>query len=527
MCCTLCICLSVEDAVQEFSQVLAIHTDFSVAAVTHEVDWSTVMHRHHVVVTTAVLFLAAAAAPDFMSSCRISLAIFDECHDVTNTDHPYAEVMNVLSASGASSHVDQNSPRTHILGLTTSILADIVRPSELEHRLAGIEAAMRSSAEMASDSIMADLYSMRPRESLPIVCKNYVDTTGLYDEICRMLNCALEFVNDAQIGAKGDDDPKATVRLVISETARVLSELGLWCAARVAAAFVRQLSKLEKPLNDFRQVLLRLSATMLRAVEKRVDTVFDRTVQTLPDFNAFVSPKALQLVDVLRESKPDDSFEIISGDFDGDFDSDGCETDDSMQSSDDEVPGSYSLADDAKKTSKSDKRNSSVTEKKSGCSSTQHYVAVRRAVGSNGTAVTDDEGICAVVFVAHRHTAFALNKLIVELCNWDTDLYFVRSHYIASYTAPSEAQRLKQEEVLRKFRQREMNVLIATSTLEEGVDLPRCNVVIQFDPPTSYRSYIQSKVNSGSPLNVSGLNVLYFCVHRVVVIFCLLFGILQ
>lgn len=490
-----------DDAIHEFSKVLGIHTDFNVVAITQDVDWFTVMHRHHVIVTTAVVFLAAANAQDFLSSCRINLVIFDECHNVINSSHPYAEVMNVLNASNASSHMDQNPSPPHILGLTTSILADIVQPSQLEQRLARIEAAMKSSAKMASDSIMADLYSTRPRESLPVIYSNYVDATGLYDEICLMLHASLEFVNDAQIGLKGDDDPKTTVRLVISETARILSELGLWCAARVAAAFVRQLSKLEKPSNDFRQMLLRLSATVLRAVEKRIDTIFDLTVQTLPDFSAFVSPKALQLVNVLRESKPDDSFEIISGDFDGDFDSDGCETDDSMQSSDDEVSGGSSYADDAKKTSKNDKRNLSVTGKKSGSSSAQHYVAVRRAVGSNGMAVTDDEGICAVVFVAHRHTAFALNKLIVELCNWDTDLYFVRSHYIAGYTAPSEAQHSKQEDVLRKFRQREINVLIATSTLEEGVDLPRCNVVIQFDPPTSYRSYIQSKVSSRCQLN--------------------------
>jgi len=475
--------------VQEFSQVLTLHTDLSVAEITCEVSWSAVLHQRHVVVTTAAVFLAAVAQ-GFLSSYHINLAILDECHNVINSDHPYVEVMNVLRVGDASHHVDQDCPQTHILGLTTSVLADILQPTELEQRLARIEAAMRSSAEMASDSIMADLYSTRPRESPPIICKNYVDTTGLYDEICNMLTAALGFVNDAQIEAKDDDDPKATVRLVISESMRVLTELGLWCAARVAAAFVRQLSKLEKPSNDFMQVLLRLSMTVLRAVEKRVDTVFDRCVQTLADFSAFVSPKAFQLVDVLRESKPDDSFEIISGDFDGDFESDGCDTDDSMESSDDERPG----ADDSKKTSKNDRKNSSVTRKKGISTSTQHYVAVRRAVGSNGTATADDEGICAVVFVAHRHTAFALNKLIVELCNWDTDLYFVRSHYIASYSTPSEAQRLKQEDVLRKFRQREINVLIATSTLEEGVDLPRCNVVILFDTPSSYRSYIQSKV---------------------------------
>jgi len=483
------ICLFAEDAVAEFSHVLSIHTDLSVAVITCEVSWHTVLLDHHVVVTTASTFLAAVAQ-DFLSTYRINLAVFDECHNVINSGHSYAEAMNILNNND---RMQPNSHRTHILGLTTSILADILQPAELECRLARIESAMRSSAEMASDSVMADLYSTRPRESLPIVCENYVDTTGLYDEICHMLSAALDFVNDAEVALKGDDDPKATIKLVISETLRILSELGLWCAARVSAAFVRQLGKLEKPLNDLRQILLRLSATVLRAVEKRVDTVFDRSVQTLADFGAFVSPKAFQLVNVLRESKPDDSFEIISGDFDGDFESDGCDTDDSMQSSDDEEPGAYSGVGSAKKMPRNEK---SVVGKKGNNSSTQHYVAVRRAVGSNGTSFIDDEGICAVVFVAHRHTAFALNKLIVELCNWDTDLYFVRSHYLASYTTPSEVQRSKQEDVLRKFRQREINVLIATSTLEDSVDLPRCNVVIQFDHPTSYRSYIQSKVSN-------------------------------
>jgi len=496
-----------------------MHTDLSVGVITCESSCPTELSQHRVLIMTAAVFLVAAAQ-GFLSLFPINLALFDECHDVINSNHAYAEVIKVLNVDNASNHVDNRSTQTHILGLTTSILADIAKPSELEQRLAGIEAAMRSSAEMASDSIMADLYSTRPHESLPVVCENYVDTTGLYDEILCMLMAALQFVNDAQIGTESDEDSKSTVRLVITETVRILSELGLWCAARVAAAFVRQLSKLEKPSNDFIQLLLRLSATILRAVEKRIDTVFDRCVQTLSDFSTFVSPKALQLINVLRESKPDDSFEIISGDFDGDFDSDGCEcdTDDTM-SSDDEEPGEYSCANDAKKTVKNDRKNTSITGKKPN-SSGQHYVAVRRAVGSNGVAAAEEEGICAVIFVDHRHTAFALNKLVVELCNWDTDLYFVRSHYIASYTTPSEAQHLKQEEVLRKFRQREINVLIATSTLETGVDLPRCNVVIRFDPPTSYRSYIQSKVGSCTLDSCQHINFLHFHAMSSLSIFC-------
>ncbi|XP_028160267.1 endoribonuclease Dcr-1-like [Ostrinia furnacalis] len=58
-------------------------------------------------------------------------------------------------------------------------------------------------------------------------------------------------------------------------------------------------------------------------------------------------------------------------------------------------------------------------------------------------------------------------------------------------TEAKECQRQskKQEEVLKKFRMHECNLLLATSALEEGIDLPRCNLVLRWDVPQSYRSY--------------------------------------
>lgn len=40
---------------------------------------------------------------------------------------------------------------------------------------------------------------------------------------------------------------------------------------------------------------------------------------------------------------------------------------------------------------------------------------------------------------------------------------------------------------------RECNLLVGTSVLEEGIDIPKCNLVIHFDVPQVYRSYVQSK----------------------------------
>lgn len=35
--------------------------------------------------------------------------------------------------------------------------------------------------------------------------------------------------------------------------------------------------------------------------------------------------------------------------------------------------------------------------------------------------------------------------------------------------------------------------MVATSVLEEGIELPRCNLVVRFDPVEDYRSHAHSK----------------------------------
>lgn len=47
--------------------------------------------------------------------------------------------------------------------------------------------------------------------------------------------------------------------------------------------------------------------------------------------------------------------------------------------------------------------------------------------------------------------------------------------------------------MLKRFRIRACNLLIGTSFLEEGIELPKCNLVIRFDVPKHYRSYINTK----------------------------------
>ena len=85
------------------------------------------------------------------------------------------------------------------------------------------------------------------------------------------------------------------------------------------------------------------------------------------------------------------------------------------------------------------------------------------------------------------------------MASGDAELKFIScSHVIGHGSAGSigndaEMGFRKQEKVLSRFRNHEFNLLIATSVVEEGLDVPKCNCVVRFDFPLNYRSYVQSK----------------------------------
>uniref|UniRef100_S4RXR2 ribonuclease III n=1 Tax=Petromyzon marinus TaxID=7757 RepID=S4RXR2_PETMA len=100
-------------------------------------------------------------------------------------------------------------------------------------------------------------------------------------------------------------------------------------------------------------------------------------------------------------------------------------------------------------------------------------------------------------------------RLIKEAGKQDPELAYISSNFITGHgigknqprSRHNEAEFRKQEEVLRKFRAHETNLLVATSAVEEGVDLPKCNLVVRFDPPADYRSYVQSKGRAQAPVS--------------------------
>ncbi|KAF2286426.1 hypothetical protein GH714_016865 [Hevea brasiliensis] len=104
---------------------------------------------------------------------------------------------------------------------------------------------------------------------------------------------------------------------------------------------------------------------------------------------------------------------------------------------------------------------------------------------------SDLKDIRCIVFVERVITAIVLQYLLSELLprynGW-------KSEYIAGNNLGLQTQTRKtQNEIVEEFRKGKVNIIVATSILEEGLDVPSCNLVIRFDPSATVSSFIQSR----------------------------------
>ncbi|TQW00009.1 hypothetical protein V2A60_005422 [Cordyceps javanica] len=105
--------------------------------------------------------------------------------------------------------------------------------------------------------------------------------------------------------------------------------------------------------------------------------------------------------------------------------------------------------------------------------------------------------VTGIIFVKERVTAAVLSALLASIPN-------IRSRYqIGCMVGTSHNQLRKRSlyeyfdskdlKTLHEFREGKINLLVATSVLEEGIDVPACNLVICFDSPQTPKSFIQRR----------------------------------
>ncbi|XP_043930553.1 endoribonuclease Dicer [Protopterus annectens] len=421
--------------------------------------WGHEFDEHQVLVMTCCIFLNILKH-DYVSLSKLNLLVFDECH-LAIQDHPYQRIMKICEDCPLC-------PR--ILGLTASILNGKCDPSELEEKIQKLEKILKSNAETATDLVVLDRYSSQPCEVV-LDCGPYVDKSGLYDTLLYELDEALNFLNDCNVPAHPDDrSPMLISKQILTDCRAVLTILGPWCADKVAGMMVRELQKyIKHEQEELHRKFLLFTDTLLRKIHALCEEHFSPASLDLK----FVTPKVIKLLEILRKYKPFERQQFESVEWYNNRNQDNYVSWSDSEEEDDEEE----LEDKEKPEANFPSPFTNI--------------------------------LCGIIFVERRYTAVVLNRLVKEAGKQDPELAYISSNFITGHgigknqprNKQMEVEFRKQEEVLRKFRAHETNLLIATSIVEEGVDIPKCNLVVRFDLPMDYRCYVQSKGRARAPIS--------------------------
>uniref|UniRef100_I3NGE2 Endoribonuclease Dicer n=1 Tax=Ictidomys tridecemlineatus TaxID=43179 RepID=I3NGE2_ICTTR len=459
----------VNSANQVAQQVSAVrtHSDLKVGEYSNlEVNaswtkerWNQEFTKHQVLIMTCYVALNVLKN-GFLSLSDINLLVFDECH-LAILDHPYREIMKLC----------ENCPSCpRILGLTASILNGKCDPEELEEKIQKLEKILKSNAETATDLVVLDRYTSQPCE-IVVDCGPFIDRSGLYERLLMELEEALNFINDCNISVHSKErDSTLISKQILSDCRAVLVVLGPWCADKVAGMMVRELQKyIKHEQEELHRKFLLFTDTFLRKIHALCEEHFSPASLDL----RFVTPKVIKLLEILRKYKPYERQQFESVEWYNNRNQDNYV--------------SWSDSEDEDEDEEIEEKEKPETN-----------------FPSPFTNI-----LCGIIFVERRYTAVVLNRLIKEAGKQDPELAYISSNFITGHgigknqprNKQMEAEFRKQEEVLRKFRAHETNLLIATSIVEEGVDIPKCNLVVRFDLPTEYRSYVQSKGRARAPIS--------------------------
>ncbi|CAG7830339.1 unnamed protein product [Allacma fusca] len=110
-----------------------------------------------------------------------------------------------------------------------------------------------------------------------------------------------------------------------------------------------------------------------------------------------------------------------------------------------------------------------------------------------------DDQLLGLVFVKRRSYASGIKSILELMADADPISYgFIKAELITgTNNIKKDAANLRvsignQKKIIELFRRRHINLIICTTVLEEGTDVPSCNLVVRFDEIYAYTSFIQS-----------------------------------
>ena len=147
----------------------------------------------------------------------------------------------------------------------------------------------------------------------------------------------------------------------------------------------------------------------------------------------------------------------------------------------------------ASKPTYTDVRNLAHNIDEEGCPMSDRYTILVKHIEQFVGQAYDDETSRGIVFVSMRKTAYKLCEQIRAIPEVSEKLNpeaFV-GHGQGSYDGM--AWRDEQELLLKNFRSGVTKLLVSTSVLQEGLDVPTCNLVVRFEGAANLRALVQTR----------------------------------
>lgn len=473
--------------------------------------WLSEFRKNGVLVLTPDIF-KMLLLHGFLSLRKINLLIFDECHRAVR-NHPYCEIMKCFDVCPP-----ENQPR--ILGLSASLVNGKCKPCKVGQQIKNLEKILQSTVETASDLTVSSKYGAKPQEYL-VLYRPYPSSSLALINMLAHLNSVLGYLENVNIPWDCDEEslphPTKQPRRYMMEISHVVVTLGPWCAKLAIELFLREIHRMLDAVysTQHRQFLVLVQTTLLIALSYCEKMLAGK--DTLSQLLAYVPPKLEKLLKVLERYKPSDLLsennhtaeldEIERVDFQTTVNSCKHETaSDSCPSCKNAVQSNLCV--DEGEVCESAQNQEKADSNQTPAETDQKPNIVKKYNNACQQSVEDSKALCGVIFVKQRVTAYLLNQWLCAISKNNPDFSFISSNCIsghgktgggASNSKDSTMVFRKQEEVLQKFRAREYNLIVCTAVVEEGMDIPKCNLVLHFDTPENFRSYIQSKGRARAP----------------------------
>ncbi|XP_043489191.1 endoribonuclease Dcr-1 isoform X3 [Polistes fuscatus] len=394
----------------------------------------------------------------------VCLLIIDNCHKFMK-DKTVGAIVRKFSYG-------INAPR--IIGIAVPLYNLTLEPGRLGVEIYKAEIAFRCRLESNSEIISILRYCPKPKEYIIEYEKGHQDELSKLMEQCVI--DARAFLRDHRFDPSEiyDDsfleeikkipNPTITPRHLIKEFLFILKTLGTWCADRAALFLLLLIEKLKLNTPYERSfLLLNLMTTTFTKIRAIFQYEFEHYENEDKAYK-FSSPKIHRILDVLKIYTP--------------FYSKYKDIIDTMRIT---VPKEITKG---KKKAEDFRRRTYRTHR---------YLR----------GILDPDLLCGIIFVNKAFTAKVLSSFLNEVSKYDERFSFISClHVIESsaddfgYFKDVDTQHKKQEEVLKKFRMHECNLLVSTKILEEGIDIPKCNLVLRYDFPKEYQSYVQCKTKA-------------------------------